>query len=143
MLASTYLPRVDASQGRLSQDLSVQVPSALRCFQPKADPPLAETAASAPHFYYLKLLKLGTDLLSQDLSVQVPSALQGLTAEFGMESGVSPALQAPRFKGSKKCGIATDTSIQTAKVCKPRNIPWIIRGKDFQTNTQFMLHSTK
>ncbi len=32
----------------------------------------------------------GSDLLSQDPAVQVPSALVGLTAVFGMGTGVAP-----------------------------------------------------
>ena len=36
--------------------------------------------------------KSGGDLLSQDVSVQVPSALVGLTAVFGMGTGVTPPL---------------------------------------------------
>ena len=34
----------------------------------------------------------GGDLLSQDVSVQVPSAQVGLTAVFGMGTGVAPPL---------------------------------------------------
>ena len=34
----------------------------------------------------------GDDLLSHTVSREVPSALQGLTSEFGMESGVTLAL---------------------------------------------------
>ena len=33
-----------------------------------------------------------SDLLSQAVSRQVPSALKGLTAVFGMDTGVSPSL---------------------------------------------------
>ena len=35
--------------------------------------------------------KAGNGLLSHDLSIAVPSALQGLTAVFGMGTGVAPA----------------------------------------------------
>ena len=37
----------------------------------------------------------GNDLLSHTVSRAVPSALEGLTAEFGMGSGVSPPLWSP------------------------------------------------
>jgi hypothetical protein len=37
------------------------------------------------------LQKAGDGLLSHHLSVAVPSALQGLTAVFGMGTGVAPA----------------------------------------------------
>ncbi len=33
----------------------------------------------------------GDGLLSRDLAIAVPSALQGLTAVFGMGTGVAPA----------------------------------------------------
>jgi hypothetical protein len=39
----------------------------------------------------LGLQKAGDGLLSHHLSVAVPSALQGLTAVFGMGTGVAPA----------------------------------------------------
>ena len=35
--------------------------------------------------------KAGDGLLSRNLSIAVPSALQGLTAVFGMGTGVAPA----------------------------------------------------
>ena len=37
----------------------------------------------------------GNDLLSQGVSTQVPSVLEGLTAVFGMGTGVSPPLSSP------------------------------------------------
>ena len=37
----------------------------------------------------------GTDLLSRDLAVRVPSAWMGLTAVFGMGTGVAPSREAP------------------------------------------------
>jgi hypothetical protein len=37
----------------------------------------------------------GTDLLSRDLAVQVPLAWMGLTAVFGMGTGVAPSREAP------------------------------------------------
>src|SRR5919108_4135621 len=50
---------------------------------------------------------LGDDLLSQTVASPVPSALTGLTAVFGMGTGVSPSLWSPKslFVGSlaKKC----------------------------------------
>ena len=39
----------------------------------------------------------GDDLLSHTVSREVPSALQGLTSEFGMESGVTLALWSPEI----------------------------------------------
>src|SRR5690606_253937 len=42
----------------------------------------------------------GTDLLSRPVARAVPSALEGLTAVFGMGTGVSPPLCAPeKFVG--------------------------------------------
>ena len=43
---------------------------------------------------FWKLLP-GNDLLSHALSHAVPSALRGLTAVFGMGTGVSPSPQSP------------------------------------------------
>ena len=37
----------------------------------------------------------GNDLLSRTVTRAVPSALEGLTAEFGMGSGVTPPLWSP------------------------------------------------
>ena len=37
----------------------------------------------------------GTDLLSRDLAVRVPLAWMGLTAVFGMGTGVAPSREAP------------------------------------------------
>ena len=42
-------------------------------------------------------MESGSDLLSQGVSPQVPSALKGLTAVFGMETGVSPSLTPPEI----------------------------------------------
>jgi hypothetical protein len=39
---------------------------------------------------------LGDDLLSQTVASPVPSALTGLTAVFGMGTGVSPSLWSPK-----------------------------------------------
>jgi hypothetical protein len=39
--------------------------------------------------------KSGNDLLSRTFARAVPSALKGLTAEFGMGSGVTPPLWSP------------------------------------------------
>ena len=39
----------------------------------------------------------GSDLLSQGVYPQVPSALAGLTAVFGMGTGVSPPLWPPEI----------------------------------------------
>ena len=38
---------------------------------------------------------LGNDLLSHEITLEVPSALVGLTAVFGMGTGVSPPLWSP------------------------------------------------
>src|SRR6266550_6332276 len=49
---------------------------------------------------------LGDDLLSQTVASPVPSALTGLTAVFGMGTGVSPSLWSPKSFPSiaaKKC----------------------------------------
>ena len=40
-------------------------------------------------------LKPGNGLLSRGVTTQVPSALEGLTAVFGMGTGVSPPLSLP------------------------------------------------
>ena len=40
--------------------------------------------------------KPGGVLLSHDLAVIVPSALEGLTAVFGMGTGVAPPVLSPR-----------------------------------------------
>ena len=40
----------------------------------------------------------GNDLLSRTVTRAVPSALEGLTAEFGMGSGVTPPLWSPEVK---------------------------------------------
>ena len=37
----------------------------------------------------------GNDLLSHAAAHEVPSALEGLTSEFGMESGVAPPVRSP------------------------------------------------
>ena len=42
-------------------------------------------------------IKSGNDLLSRTVTRAVPSALRGLTAEFGMGSGVTPSLWSPEF----------------------------------------------
>jgi hypothetical protein len=44
----------------------------------------------------------GNDLLSHTLSRAVPSALRGLTAVFGMGTGVSPSLMSPGNSKSLK-----------------------------------------
>jgi hypothetical protein len=41
--------------------------------------------------------KSGNVLLSRTVARAVPSALEGLTAEFGMGSGVTPPLWSPEF----------------------------------------------
>ena len=45
-------------------------------------------------------IKSGNDLLSHTVARAVPSALEGLTAEFGMGSGVTPPLWSPEISGS-------------------------------------------
>ena len=59
----------------------------------------------------------GNDLLSRTLARAVPSALKGLTAEFGMGSGVTPSLWSPEVfnsnKGSRnknRCGMLIPTN---------------------------------
>ncbi len=49
----------------------------------------------APIFIGAFNLIPGNDLLSHKVAQVVPSALKGLTAEFGMGSGVSPSLWSP------------------------------------------------
>lgn len=41
-------------------------------------------------------INLGNDLLSQHVTMLVPSALVGLTAVFGMGTGVSPPVRSPK-----------------------------------------------
>ena len=41
----------------------------------------------------------GNDLLSHEVSLEVSSALKGLTAVFGMGTGVSPPLLSPEKMG--------------------------------------------
>ena len=55
--------------------------------------------------------KSGNDLLSHTLARVVPSALKGLTAEFGMGSGVTPSLWSPEFS------ILTDRKSDTDVLC--------------------------
>jgi hypothetical protein len=43
-------------------------------------------------------IKSGNDLLSHTFARVVPSARKGLTAEFGMGSGVTPSLWSPEFQ---------------------------------------------
>ena len=43
-----------------------------------------------PHKETAPKFKSGDDLLSHQVTLAVPSALEGLTSEFGMESGVAP-----------------------------------------------------
>ena len=47
--------------------------------------------------------KSGNDLLSHTVTRAVPSALEGLTAEFGMGSGVTPPLWSPEFQFRRVC----------------------------------------
>ena len=44
----------------------------------------------------------GGDLLSHGLAPAVPSALRGLTAEFGMGSGVAPSLWPPTLRKNRR-----------------------------------------
>jgi hypothetical protein len=41
--------------------------------------------------------KIGGDLLSHAVTHAVPSAQEGLTAVFGMETGVTPPLSPPKI----------------------------------------------
>ena len=52
----------------------------------------------------------GGGLLSRALSGGVPSALQGLTAVFGMGTGVAPALQSPAMLGLPRRSRGDQTS---------------------------------
>jgi hypothetical protein len=45
--------------------------------------------------------KSGDDLLSHTVTRAVPLAQEGLTAEFGMGSGVTPPLWSPEFQSGK------------------------------------------
>src|SRR6266550_1869510 len=59
---------------------------------------------------------LGDDLLSQTVASPVPSALTGLTAVFGMGTGVSPSLWSPKSLSFDRCeevllGTAQDHAI--------------------------------
>lgn len=47
----------------------------------------------------LEFFNLGIDLFSHSVTRAVSSALEGLTAVFGMGTGVSPPLWTPRLKG--------------------------------------------
>jgi hypothetical protein len=46
---------------------------------------------------------LGDDLLSRTVASPVPSALTGLTAVFGMGTGVSPSLWSPKSFSFDRC----------------------------------------
>ena len=46
---------------------------------------------------------LGDDLLFQTVASPVPSALTGLTAVFGMGTGVSPSLWSPKSFSFDRC----------------------------------------
>jgi hypothetical protein len=51
----------------------------------------------------------GDDLLSHALARAVPSALRGLTAVFGMGTGVSPSPQSPEKRSLKRTGVVLET----------------------------------
>jgi hypothetical protein len=51
-----------------------------------------------PVWWRLSRRDAGDGLLSRALSGGVPSALQGLTAVFGMGTGVAPALWSPAIR---------------------------------------------
>jgi hypothetical protein len=52
----------------------------------------------------------GDDLLSHTLARAVPSALRGLTAVFGMGTGVSPSPESPENLNFKRTEIFSDQS---------------------------------
>ena len=60
-----------------------------------------QTAHDLGHGPYLKIIP-GDDLLSHTLARAVPLALGGLTAVFGMGTGVSPPLQSPENSNLKR-----------------------------------------
>src|SRR5438067_9547309 len=65
---------------------------------------------------------LGDDLLSQTVASPVPSALTGLTAVFGMGTGVSPSLWSPKSlckSQAKKCfRVGAVHAINTARISR-------------------------
>jgi hypothetical protein len=70
------------------------------CLSPPMSTPLpiVRRGAAAPGFSSpgaWREIVPGNDLLSHTLSRAVPSALRGLTAVFGMGTGVSPSLMSP------------------------------------------------
>jgi hypothetical protein len=63
----------------------------------------------------------GGDLLSQGASPQVPSARAGLTAVFGMGTGVSPPLWPPETLRSAGVVFGLFTEIDAAPGCEYRS----------------------
>src|SRR5438552_1155659 len=66
---------------------------------------------------------LGDDLLSQTVASPVPSALTGLTAVFGMGTGVSPSLWSPKSFSSiavRRSALGTELSHD---VLNPARVP--------------------
>src|SRR6476469_7911079 len=68
-------------------------------------------------------IKPGDVLLSHTLARAVPSGLRGLTAVFGMGTGVTPSLQSPKIVGQRLLtGLSIDGTHRvialSASVCK-------------------------
>ena len=63
--------------------------------------------------------KSGGVLLSQEVYLQVPLALAGLTAVFGMGTGVTPPLWPPKIvvKGIPKTGWCPSKTPEQARAC--------------------------
>ena len=78
--------RFNIQSGSESVNLSEGGPEA----QPLGMAP-KDSEARHPRGHRASKEKAGDGLLSRNLSVAVPSALQGLTAVFGMGTGVAPA----------------------------------------------------
>src|SRR5439155_17488727 len=72
-----------------SASASLQLPAS----SPRKSRPLEK--AKAPGLSTWGFQRVGGDLLSHTDDRAVPSALEGLTAEFGMGSGVTPPVKPP------------------------------------------------
>ncbi len=67
----------------------------------------------------------GGDVLSHRVSPAVPSALRGLTAVFGMGTGVSPALRPPAKKGRPRIRAQEGVGPEFApceRACNPSSV---------------------
>src|SRR5260370_16894311 len=63
---------------------------------------------------------LGDDLLFQTVASPVPSALTGLTAVFGMGTGVSPSLWSPKSFSFARC---KESSLVTTPIARSTSCP--------------------